>query len=569
MNVLLTAFGEAMKNLPYQPCALAGDYQTEFDNAENALNKDDQNLVKTANATLTVDNIVYQGSSVCNAGVGSDDGVQTIELNVAIAGRSLTGQITKRNPSASNVPITVSIEINRISPDNNPTSVWQLNSTSSSPNGLTRWEWWCDGSWIALNQAEPSFPSATSPDYTGPDYFDSFNPTFQPSCSYPAPTVTGVMKTVGLRVTDSHNVTATGFKTFELSTTPFAHNNPTAQITQDTLPDCTVADPCGTNTDIKWTSTGPQPPDATILQWRWTFGDGTPPVVCVLTSPTCLSVTHQYQGGGTFVLSLTVTDSLGASGTATRQIVVNAPPLVKPTVGLTSSMGANPSFGVVTMPPGANTGQRVAFDASGSHADGVAPGAGSPPGGITNYAWDYGDGATQSGASLSNPTHTYTLPGVYVARVTVTATNGTTNYSEATITLSALQTPINLKISGDHKADLPLIRDARFDFQWVNVPRSAGDQIGYEIMVSTASGFCSVIGWGSNGLISPVINAGPAGTSQTFRWTIGNGSWPPGVPLQLCSTDTYTFKSRTVRTSVLGVSRSAWSAEAPLPADFF
>ncbi len=558
MNALLSAFGESIKNLPYQTCALAGDYQLAFDQADNALGNDDQELRKTLNATMTVDNIVYQGSSICSSGVGTDSGVQTVGLVVEVSGRTLRGQVTKRNPAASNVPVTVGIEVERISPDGNPTSVWMLRSTSTSPNGLSRWEWWCDGAWIEGGTAEPSFPSNT-----GPDYFDSFNPTFQPSCSYPAPTTTGVLQTVGLRVTDNHNVTAIGFKTFELSTTPFAHNNPTAQITQDTSPDCTDANPCGINTPITWHSSGPEPPDATIVSWRWTFGDGSPPIVCVLTSPSCRDATsHEYEGGGTFVLSLTVTDSLGAMGTATRQIKVNAPPLVKPTVAFASTaLGASITSGVAP--------QRVTFNGAGSYADGYSPGSGTPPGGITNYAWDFGDGQTQSGSSLVNPSHVFNSPGVYVVRLTVTAVNGATNYAETTITLTALQPPINLRNSGAHKADIPLIRDAYFDFQWVNPPRSPGDAIGYEIMISTASGFCSVVGWGMNGRVFSIPNGGAAGTSQTYRAQFGNGSWPPGVPLEMCSTDSYTFRGRTVRTNELGVQYSPWSDAQPLEADFF
>lgn len=568
MNVLLSAFGEAVKNLPYEPCATAAEYQGVFDKSEDALQNTDQDLRDTPNAELKVLEVVRPGGSACNAD-GTDFGVQTIKLQVTVAGRSLTGQITKRNPAPSNVPIEVKITVNWVSALNDLTAVVRLSSDSSSPNGLIRWEWWCNGDWVRNNQPEPSFPGATVPDYDGPDYFDSFNATFQPTCSYPAPNPPGAERTVALRVTDSHNVTAIGYKTFPLHTTPWDHQKPVAVITEDDLkppqPDCTVADPCDPNVDLSWKSASVNPPDATLVQWRWTFGDGTPPVVCVPPNRTC-SVTHRYQGRGTFSLSLTVTDSLGATGITIIPVTIKGQPRPKPTAGLTSSLSANPAYGVAPT--------RVSFDASGSHADGVAPGVGAPRGGITMYTWEFGDGSTQSGATLWNPSHTYSNPGTYVARVTVEATNGATNFSEVTTVLGALEPPINLRISGKAKADIPFFQDSHVDFLWINVPRTTGDQISYEIMVSvTNSGFCSTFGQGANGRVFTVPSSGPAGTFQTYRANFGDGGIV-GLPPQLCRTDHYEFRSRTVRTPAnLAPEETDWNpplgqAGIPLPVEF-
>jgi len=54
-------------------------------------------------------------------------------------------------------------------------------------------------------------------------------------------------------------------------------------------------------------------------------------------------------------------------------------------------------------------------------------------GGGGAVAWDFGDGSPPSYEIA--PTHTYTKPGEYVARVTVTAPDGLTAYDELDITV--------------------------------------------------------------------------------------------------------------------------------------
>jgi PKD repeat protein len=57
--------------------------------------------------------------------------------------------------------------------------------------------------------------------------------------------------------------------------------------------------------------------DGTITSWAWTFGDeGTSNVQ---------SPAHTYDGGGTYTVSLTVTDDDGATGSASQAVTVEAP----------------------------------------------------------------------------------------------------------------------------------------------------------------------------------------------------------------------------------------------------
>ena len=59
-------------------------------------------------------------------------------------------------------------------------------------------------------------------------------------------------------------------------------------------------------------------PDGNIVSYQWNFGDG--------ASATGATVSHTYSESGAFTATLTVTDNLGASATASMVITVDAPP---------------------------------------------------------------------------------------------------------------------------------------------------------------------------------------------------------------------------------------------------
>jgi PKD repeat protein len=83
------------------------------------------------------------------------------------------------------------------------------------------------------------------------------------------------------------------------------------------------------------------------------------------------------------------------------------------------------SFTVTTSSPTA--AWPVAFDGSAS---------GDPDGTIASYAWSFGDGATETGASASKPSHTYAKAGTYNVKVTVTDNAGLTASVEHSITVA-------------------------------------------------------------------------------------------------------------------------------------
>ena len=84
-----------------------------------------------------------------------------------------------------------------------------------------------------------------------------------------------------------------------------------------------------------------------------------------------------------------------------------------------------PPFAAVTGPAGAIAeGDSATFDASGSV---------DPNGTIASYAWDFGDGSSGSGVSVS---HTFAQDGVFTVRVTVTDNDGLSDSATFTVNVT-------------------------------------------------------------------------------------------------------------------------------------
>jgi len=141
--------------------------------------------------------------------------------------------------------------------------------------------------------------------------------------------------------------------------------------------------------------------DGTVVQYDWDYGD-TNTDIDAGPNPT-----HTYAVPDSYTVTLTVTDNDGLTGIDTTQAAIdqaNSPP--------TSDAGG-PYSGVVDAP--------VLFNASASS---------DPDGSIVQYDWDFDDGGTGSGLFV---THTYTVPGAYTARLTVTDDSGDTDESKAVV----------------------------------------------------------------------------------------------------------------------------------------
>ncbi|MEC5190380.1 MULTISPECIES: PKD domain-containing protein [unclassified Arthrobacter] len=150
--------------------------------------------------------------------------------------------------------------------------------------------------------------------------------------------------------------------------------------------------------------------DGTVSEMAWDFGDGQTDVG---TTPS-----HAYSAAGTFQVRLTVTDNLGSSTSVTQPVTVTAPNKA-PVAALTAACDA----------------LSCAFDAStSSDADGS----------VISWQWDFGDGATGTGKTV---THAYTTAGSYDVKLSVTDDKGAT--AEATRAVTPKAAPAGSVLAKD------------------------------------------------------------------------------------------------------------------------
>lgn len=133
---------------------------------------------------------------------------------------------------------------------------------------------------------------------------------------------------------------------------------------------------------------------AGITSYEWDFGDG--------ARATGVTTSHAYTVAATYVVRLTVRDSIGRVATTTTNIAVTATGAGAPVASFTFSP-TNPSNGTV-----------VFFNASASTGQNLT------------YAWDFGDGTGGTGVTTSHA-YVITATRTFVARLTVTDSSGRTS----------------------------------------------------------------------------------------------------------------------------------------------
>src|SRR5207249_7411724 len=107
----------------------------------------------------------------------------------------------------------------------------------------------------------------------------------------------------------------------------------------------------------------------------WTFGDG--------ATATSQNPAHTYAAGGTYTVTLAVTDNQGATASTSKSVTVTAP-------NQPPNAAFTPSCSALT----------CSFTSTSS----------DPDGSISAYSWTFGDGAT---STAQNPSHTYAASGTY------------------------------------------------------------------------------------------------------------------------------------------------------------
>ncbi len=150
-----------------------------------------------------------------------------------------------------------------------------------------------------------------------------------------------------------------------------------------------------------------------ITSYHWDFGDNTG----TASGP---SASYTYNAPGNYTVTLRVAGP-GGEDTETTTISVSAPPPEAPVASFTAS------------PTEGQTPLEVVFDASGS------------TGQIDSYSWDFGDNNGFTTGVQTN--YTYTVPGPYVARLTVSGPGGE-NSTEILITVNEAETPPEEDIVG-------------------------------------------------------------------------------------------------------------------------
>ena len=314
----------------------------------------------------------------------------------SIAGYSWTfgdgGTATAQNPSHSygaggSYTVTLTVTDNQGATSAPTSQTISVNPTNQPPTANFTFS--CSG--LTCNFTSTSNdPDGSIASYSW-TFGDGGTATAQnPSHSYGA----GGSYTVTLRVTD--NVGATSTPTSKTVTVTPPNQPPTANFTFS----------CS-GLSCNFTSTSSDP-DGSIASYSWTFGDG--------GTATAQNPSHTYGAGGSYTVTLRVTDNQGAISAPTSKTVTvsapNSPPIVN----------AGPDQGMLV-------GLFYSLSASFSDANNDGP---------WSYTISWGDGSSSSGSTPSQGTisasHTYLLLGSYTITVSVTDSHGASGSDSKVVT---------------------------------------------------------------------------------------------------------------------------------------
>jgi len=155
-------------------------------------------------------------------------------------------------------------------------------------------------------------------------------------------------------------------------------------------------------------ATASNDPDGNIASYAWDFGDG--------QNASGASVTHTFAGGGTYTVTLTVTDDQGAAAVTTVSILVS----------------------LANQAPKAE----FVFDCDHLSCQFDATLSSDSDGSIGSYSWSFGDGSTGNGVKIF---HTFPQVKTYPVTLSVTDNDGAQN---STVRQVPAGTPFSPAISG-------------------------------------------------------------------------------------------------------------------------
>lgn len=218
--------------------------------------------------------------------------------------------------------------------------------------------------------------------------------------------------TVRLTVTDNDSTTGRDQMRITVTSTPNQPPTATAMASPSsgTAPLAVTFTGTGTDADA----------DGTITSWAWVFGDG--------GTSTLQNPTHTYAAAGSYTARLTVTDNLGATGSATVTIAVTAP--------------------ATNLAPVANAGPDQLNKDPGTVFTLNGAGSSDPDGTISGYAWSQiaGPAVTLTGAGTSTPSFTgpAATTASYKFRLTVTDNGSPAKTASDTVVVSTRVTYNNM-----------------------------------------------------------------------------------------------------------------------------
>lgn len=214
--------------------------------------------------------------------------------------------------------------------------------------------------------------------------------------------VAGGYYAVTLTVTDNRGASTSSNQTVRVGS---ANQQPVAAFTNDP----TIGTPGGW---MQFDASTSYDPDGTIGSYAWNFGDGATGMGSVIW--------HRYTSVGSYAVSLTVTDNLGAGVVLTRTIQIG-------------SMNQSPIASFTVLPPSPSVAAWARFDATAST---------DPDGSIVSYQWTFGDGATATGNVVY---HQFATAGTFPVTLTVTDNGSGTNSTTQPVQVGTpMQAPVAL-----------------------------------------------------------------------------------------------------------------------------
>ena len=221
--------------------------------------------------------------------------------------------------------------------------------------------------------------------------------------------------------------------------------------------------------------TGSSDPDGNVASYAWDFGDG--------GTATGATPNHDFVTSGTRDVTLTVTDDEDTTGSVVIPVSVvrtNADPTASFTVSCTFL--------------------ECSFDASGS---------GDSDGNVTSYAWDYGDGDTDTTA-VPTSSHAFDAPGTYVVTLTVTDNDDGTGNTTRNAAPVAVR-PIALVGSSANQGNVATPNTI------VPAATAAGDRL---LLVLSLNDATRVAGTPTSGVTGwTLVDTATSGTMQTIVYT--------------------------------------------------